>query len=64
MTQFLRRYWPWLVVLIAAVAYYPRFIGDPAGMVDYPAAARCLLDSAVLQKCAVAFTICCFLPWS
>ena len=56
MTQFLRRYWPWLVVLIAAVAYYPRFIGDPAGMVDYPPAARCLLDNAVLQKCAVPFT--------
>ena len=56
MARSLQRYWPWLLVLIAAVAYYPRFIDAPAGVLAYPTAACCLLNNAVLQACSVGFT--------
>jgi Glycosyltransferase family 87 len=50
------RYGPWLLILVAAVAYYPRFIKAPVGMEMYPQAAYCLLHGAMLQSCDVGFT--------
>jgi hypothetical protein len=50
------RYGPWLLILAAAAAYYPRFIVDPAGMDMYPRAAYCLLHGQVLQSCDPGFT--------
>ena len=50
------RYGPWLLILIAAVAYYPRFIRFPAGMQMYPQAAYCLLHGQMLQSCDLGFT--------
>jgi hypothetical protein len=52
----LARYWPWLLVLITAVAYYPRFIKYSGGMELYPHAAQCLLHGQMLQGCAAGFT--------
>jgi hypothetical protein len=51
-----QRHGCWIVAAIAVVAYYPRFIKDPAGMELYPAAAGCLLRGEMLLKCAVGFT--------
>ena len=47
---------PWLLILIAAAAYYPRFVKIPSGMEMYPQAAYCLLHGAVLQVCDSGFT--------
>ena len=52
----LRRYWPWLTILLVTVAYYHRFIKLPAGMLDYPHAASCLLQQQPLQVCQLPFT--------
>jgi hypothetical protein len=52
----LRRYGPWLIILVAAAGYYLRFISDPAGMEMYPQAAYCLLHGEILQSCDVGFT--------
>jgi hypothetical protein len=56
MRQFLARYWGWIAVLVAAIAYYPRFIKEPAGMMQFPAGAQCLLDQIPLQQCDATFT--------
>ena len=50
------RYGPWLVILIAAAAYYPRFIKYPAGIELYPQAAACLLRGEMLQACDIGFS--------
>jgi Glycosyltransferase family 87 len=50
------RYGPWLLILLAAVAYYPRFIKAPVGMDMYPQAAYCLLHGGMLQLCDNGFT--------
>jgi Glycosyltransferase family 87 len=52
----LSRYWPWLLILIAAAAYYPRFVKIPAGMEMYPQAAACLLRGEMLQTCDIGFS--------
>jgi alpha-1,2-mannosyltransferase len=52
----LSRYWPWLLVLIAAAAYYPRFVKIPAGMEMYPQAAACMLRGEMLQTCDIGFS--------
>jgi hypothetical protein len=52
----LSRYWPWLLVLIAAAAYYPRFVKIPAGMEMYPQAAACMLHGQMLQSCDIGFS--------
>jgi len=51
-----RRYGPWLVLLVAAAAYYPRFIYAPAGMDLYAQAAACLLKGQMLETCDPLFT--------
>ena len=57
MKQWIKRYGPWLGLLAASAAYYPRFIkSDDLGMLLYPQAAQCLLDHQVLQTCAGPFT--------
>jgi hypothetical protein len=45
----------WLL-LIAAAAYYPRFVKLPAGMETYPQAASCLWHGQMLQVCDQGFT--------
>src|SRR5437764_716824 len=50
-----RRYGPWLGFLIAAAAYFPRFIQDSPGLL-YRHAGECMLQSQVLQDCAPPFT--------
>jgi Glycosyltransferase family 87 len=45
----------WLLV-IAATAYYPRFVKLPAGMETYPQAASCLWHGQMLQVCEQGFT--------
>jgi hypothetical protein len=52
----LSRFWPWLLVLIAAAAYYPRFVKIPAGMEMYPQAAACMLHGEMLQSCDIGFS--------
>jgi hypothetical protein len=52
----LSRYWPWLLILIAAAAYYPRFVKIPAGMEMYPQAAACMLRGEMLQSCDIGFS--------
>jgi len=36
------RYGAFLLMIVAAAAYYPRFVKLPAGMETYPQAASCL----------------------
>ncbi|HML07413.1 MAG TPA: glycosyltransferase family 87 protein [Xanthobacteraceae bacterium] len=50
------RYGLWLLIIIVAIAYYPRFIKYPGGMALYPAAARCLQNHKMLQACDPGFT--------
>jgi hypothetical protein len=50
------RYGPWLLILVAAAAYYPRFAKAPVGMEMYPQAAYCLLHGEILQSCDPGFT--------
>ncbi len=51
-----RRYRAWLVIVVAAAAYYVRFVEAPAGMDMYPQAASCLVHGAMLQACDNGFT--------
>lgn len=51
-----RRYGAWLLMIVAAAAYYPRFVKLPAGMETYPQAAACLWHGQVLQVCDPGFT--------
>jgi Glycosyltransferase family 87 len=50
------RYGAWLLMIVAAAAYYPRFVKLPAGMETYPQAAACLWHGQVLQVCDPGFT--------
>lgn len=51
------RWWgPWLALVAAAIAYYPRFIKFPNGMTLYPQAAECMRMGEVLRHCAYDFT--------
>jgi hypothetical protein len=43
-------------MILAAAAYYPRFVKLPAGMETYPQAAVCLWHGQVLQFCDQGFT--------
>jgi alpha-1,2-mannosyltransferase len=53
--HFWLRYGPWLALLIAAVAYYPRF--DKLGGISlYSQAASCLWHQQPLQQCVLLFT--------
>jgi hypothetical protein len=45
-----------LLMIVAAAAYYPRFVKLPAGMETYPQAAECLWHGQVLQVCDQGFT--------
>ena len=45
----LRQYGPWVGLVVAAAAYYPRFAKDAVGMVLYPQAADCVLQGAPLR---------------
>ena len=57
MQQWIKRYGPWLGLVAAAAAYFPRFIKyEDLGMLLYPQAAQCLLDHQILQTCAGPFT--------
>jgi hypothetical protein len=57
MKQWFERYGPWIALVVAAAAYYRRFISpEDAGMLLYPQAAQCLLDNQILQTCAGPFT--------
>ena len=53
--SFFWRYGPWLFILIAAVAYYPRFLKS-SSMVLYPEGAHCLLHGQVMHTCSFPFT--------
>ncbi len=53
--QFWHRYGPWLVFLIAAIAYYPRF-AKPGGIALYSHAGSCLWQQQPLQQCVLEFT--------
>jgi hypothetical protein len=53
--KFLKRWAPWVVFVLAAIAYYPRF-AKPAGLELYVQAAECLLQQELLAKCALPFT--------
>ena len=48
----LRQYGPWVGLIVAAAAYYPRFAKDSVGMVLYPQAADCVLQGAPLNASA------------
>ena len=50
------RHSAWLLMILAAAAYYPRFVKLPAGMETYPQAAVCLWHGQVLQFCDQGFT--------
>jgi alpha-1,2-mannosyltransferase len=52
----LRQYGPWVGLVVAAAAYYPRFAKDPAGMVLYPQAGSCVLQGAPLHQCSEFFS--------
>jgi hypothetical protein len=54
--ELVRRWGPWLALVVAAVAYYPRFIKRPNGMTLYPQAAECLRMQEILLTCAHDFT--------
>jgi Glycosyltransferase family 87 len=57
MKQWFDRHGFWVVLFFCCLAYYPRFVASSgAGMTLYPQAGRCILDSQILQKCAVLFT--------
>jgi hypothetical protein len=53
---YVRHHWVWFLAILAAAAYYPRFIKLPAGMDTYPQAAACLWHQQMLQVCDPGFT--------
>jgi hypothetical protein len=55
-SKILWRYGPWLLILVAAAAYYPRFAKAPVGMEMYPQAAYCLLHGQMLDSCDTRYT--------
>jgi len=52
----LRRFGPWLALLVAAAAYYPRFAKTPDGMELYTHSAVCLMHGEVLRQCDLGMT--------
>lgn len=52
----LRQYGPWVGLLVAAAAYFPRFAKDSVGMTLYPQGADCVLQGAPLRQCAELFS--------
>ncbi len=54
--DFLRRHKVLLLILLAAVLYYPRFIKRPAGMTDFPFAANCMLHEEAMKTCMPIYT--------
>ena len=52
----LRQYGPWIALIVAAAAYFPRFAKDSVGMTLYPKAAECVLQGAPLRQCAELFS--------
>jgi hypothetical protein len=44
------------LLAIGAIFYFKRFIKDPVGMTQFPAGAKCLLESLPLQHCDATFT--------
>ena len=46
----------WLLMIVAAAIYYPRFVKLPGGMETYPQAASCLWHGQMLQACDAGFT--------
>jgi hypothetical protein len=55
-SDLLRRYGPWILIAIAAVAYYPRFIKSADGLELYPHAAYCLLSGQMIKDCELLFS--------
>lgn len=51
-----RRYWALPLLAIGALFYFKRFAKDPVGMTQFPAGAKCLLESLPLQQCDPSFT--------
>jgi alpha-1,2-mannosyltransferase len=49
--ELFRRSGPWIALVIAVVAYYPRFVKNLDGVELYPDAARCLMNGEVLLLC-------------
>ena len=47
---------PWILLGIAAVAYYPRFLKSSDSMALYADAAQCLLNHALVQSCNPLFS--------
>ena len=45
----------WLLWIPVAL-YYPRFIKNPAGMLDFPVGASCMLNSEILDACNPGWT--------
>ena len=45
----------WLLWIPVAL-YYPRFIKSPAGMLDFPVSANCMLNSQILDACNPGWT--------
>jgi hypothetical protein len=54
--EFVRRWGPWLALVAAAIAYYPRFIKFPNGTTLYPQAAECMRLGEIMMDCATEFT--------
>ena len=54
--DFLRRHGPWLAFVIAAAAYFPRFIAGTPDVLLYPSAGACMLAQQPLLVCAPGFT--------
>jgi hypothetical protein len=54
--ELFRRWGPWLALVAAAIAYYPRFIKFPNGMTLYPQAAECMRMGEIMMNCAKEFT--------
>jgi hypothetical protein len=52
----LRQYGPWVVLIVAAAAYFPRFVTGRVGMTLYPQGAECVLQGAPLRQCADMFS--------
>ncbi|MBI5688412.1 MAG: DUF2029 domain-containing protein [Verrucomicrobia bacterium] len=56
MVEFLRRYKVVMLLMVIAVAYFPRFASRPDGMALYPLGAEALLHGKVLEAAAQGFT--------
>jgi Glycosyltransferase family 87 len=50
------QYGPWIGLVVAAAAYFPRFAQGSVGMILYPQGAECVLQGAPLRQCAELFS--------